>query len=199
MDWASVVSAVSSAAPMLGSLLGPVGATVGALAGTGIKLVASALGVTPTEDAITTAVATDPQASLKLAQYQMDNKLELQKLQVAVEMANIAAETSQIQAVNATMQVEAKAEKWWTSGWRPYWGFISGTAFLVVCTLVCMMAWQCVVYKDASALANIPLVIGAFATLFSIPGAILGIASWKRGDMQIEQSKCGVNAVLASK
>jgi hypothetical protein len=43
--------------------------------------------------------------------------------------------------------------------------------------------------KDSSAIANIPLIIGAFSTLFAIPGAILGIAAYKRGDLQIEQAK----------
>lgn len=190
MDWSSVVSAISSASPIIGSLFGPAGTAIGALAGTGIRIAATALGVAPTQDAVTQAVATDPQAALKLAQYELDNKLELQKLQVQVEVTTLQEESKRIESVNSTMRVEAVAEKWWVSGWRPYWGFISGTAFLVCCVLICVVAWIAVVMKDATALASIPLIIGAFATLFAIPGAILGIASYKRGDMQIEQAKC---------
>jgi roadblock/LC7 domain-containing protein len=189
MQWSDAINAISSAAPLIGSLFGPAGTAVGALASTGLRIAATALGVAPTQDAVAQAVATDPQAALKLAQYQMDNKLELQKLQVSVEIAAIAADTATIQAVNSTMQVEAKAEKWWTSSWRPFWGFASGTAFIAVCILVSIIAWNAVINKDSAALGNIPMIIGAFSTLFAIPGAILGIASWKRGEMQIEQAK----------
>lgn len=85
MDWSSAVSTISKAAPILGSFFGPAGTGVGALLGTGIKLAASALGVEPTQDAVAEAIATDPQAALKLAQYEMDNKLEIQKLQIQSE------------------------------------------------------------------------------------------------------------------
>jgi hypothetical protein len=90
MEWSSVVNAISSAAPILGSLFGPAGTAVGALAGTGIKLAARALGVEPTQTAIAEAVATDPQAALKLAQYEMDHKLELEKLEVRVYELGLA-------------------------------------------------------------------------------------------------------------
>lgn len=93
MEWSSVVSAIGKAAPLIGSLFGPAGTAVGALAGTGITLAARALGVEPTQDAVAQAVASDPQAALKLAQYEMDHKLELQKLEIReleIAMADIA-------------------------------------------------------------------------------------------------------------
>jgi hypothetical protein len=106
MEWASVVSVISSAAPILGSLFGPAGTAVGALAGTGIKLAARALGVEPTQSAVAEAIATDPQAALKLAQYEMDNKLELQKLEVKMfelELADRAsARNRQVEHEKAT-------------------------------------------------------------------------------------------------
>jgi hypothetical protein len=89
-----------------------------------------------------------------------------------------------IESVNATMRAEAKSEHWWTSGWRPYWGFVSGTAFLFVCLLVCVLAYQAVLGGHPEAMAMIPQVIGAFAALFAIPGAILGVTAWHRGKMQ---------------
>ncbi len=183
MDWGKIVSAISVAAPMIGSFFGPGGTAVGALAASGLRLAATALGVEPTQEAVATAMATDPEAALKLAKYQMDNNLELQKLMIAAETANI-------QAVNTTMQSEGKSEHWPQYSWRPFWGFASGLAFFFTCILVCILAWNAVVGKDAAALGQIPLIIGAFATLFSIPGAILGIASWKRGQMQIEDKNC---------
>ena len=193
MEWAGVVKTVSSAAPIIGSFFGPAGTAIGALAGTGIKLVATALGVEPTEAAVTQAIATDPEAALKLAKYEMDNKLELQRLVITAETARIQEETKVIQAINETMRGESASEHWPQYSWRPFWGFASGLAFFFVCILVCILAWQAVSGKDAAALGHIPLIIGAFATLFSIPGAILGIASWKRGEMQLEAKKTAVS------
>jgi hypothetical protein len=190
----SIISFISKAAPFLGSLFGPVGTGAGALVGTGLKMVAAALGVEPTQDAVADAIATDPAAALKLKEFEFNNKLELQKLVVQQEMALLQADTSRIQAVNATMQTEAAATKWPVYSWRPFWGFISGAAFFIACALICIMAWRAIELKDTIALSSIPLIITAFAALFAIPGAILGIASYKRGDMQIEQAKLG-NAV----
>ena len=89
-----------------------------------------------------------------------------------------------IESVNKTMREEGKSDKWWTSAWRPYWGFISGTAFLFVCVLVCILAYKAVLGGKPDAMAAIPQLIGAFAALFAIPGAILGVTAWHRGQLQ---------------
>ena len=182
MDWSKVVGMIAGAAPLVGSLFGPAGTAVGTVASAGIKLVASALGCEPTQEAITQVITADPNALLKIKELEINGKVEIQKL-------IIAGETAGILAVNATMQGESKSEHWPQYSWRPAWGFSSALAFLFVCILVCILAWNAVIGKDAAALGQIPLIIGAFATLFSIPGAILGIASWKRGQMQVESSK----------
>jgi hypothetical protein len=106
MDWGKVVSTISGAAPLLGSLFGPAGTAIGSLAGGAIKLVASALGVEPTQDAITTAIATDPAAAEKLKEFEMTNKLELQKLsvqQLGMELADVqSARQMNMEGVKAT-------------------------------------------------------------------------------------------------
>jgi hypothetical protein len=182
MKWSDVVNCIQLAAPTIGSLFGPAGTVIGAGVGAGIKVVATALGVAPTQDAIAQAVATDPAAAEKLREFEIANATELQKL-------IITSETSVILAVNQTMQTEGKSEKWPQYSWRPFWGFASGLAFLMVCVAVCWLGYEAIANKDATALGNIPLIIGAFSTLFAIPGAILGIASWKRGNMQIEDKR----------
>ena len=102
MDWKNIASKITSAAPMLGSLLGP----GGVLAGTAIKMIGSALGIEPTEDAITTALQSDPEAMLKLKQFELDNKVELRKIvleQERVRLADIAdARSRQIEHEKAT-------------------------------------------------------------------------------------------------
>ncbi len=114
---------------------------------------------------------------------------EAEKAEVALESRKIVqeevkAEQKQIESVNKTIQVESQSKNWWTSGWRPYWGFISGTAFLFVCILVCILAYKAVLGGVPEAMAMIPQIIGAFAALFAIPGAILGVTAWHRGKMQ---------------
>lgn len=102
----SIISFISKAAPFLGSLFGPVGTGAGALVGTGLKMVAAALGVEPTQDAIADAIATDPDAALKLKEFEMTNKLELQKLsiqQLGMELADVAsARTRQVEHEKVT-------------------------------------------------------------------------------------------------
>ena len=107
----------------------------------------------------------------------------------AVKLEEVAIKLEQIEqalplAVNQTMQIEAKAEHWPTYSWRPFWGFVSGTAFLLVAGLCCFLGWQAVAEKQSEALAMIPQLVTAFAALFAIPGAILGVTAWHRGAMQ---------------
>jgi hypothetical protein len=110
MDWGQVVSAISKAAPLLGSLFGPAGTAVGAVAGAGLSLAARALGVEPTQDAVAQAIATDPQAALKLAQFEMEHKIELEKLEIQrlqTELADIAdARKRQAEHEKATGQTD---------------------------------------------------------------------------------------------
>ena len=40
-------------------------------------------------------------------------------------------DTKRLQTVNETMRAEVASESWWKSGWRPYWGWITGTTFAI--------------------------------------------------------------------
>ena len=96
----------------------------------------------------------------------------------------LEASKSIIDSVNATMQAEAKSEGWGTRNWRPYWGFISGTVYGVV-GIVLSIAIIKLAWADPDKLfAQLPMIIGAFATYFSIAGAVLGITAWHRGKKQ---------------
>jgi len=168
-------------APVLGGLL--IKSGIGAPEGAAINAMAAicksfGLGSDATPETLAAAMLSDPEAKLKVMVAEQSFTLEVMKQETANNLA-----------VNATMQGEGKSEHWPQYSWRPFWGFASGTAFFFVCLLVCILSWQAVVNKDSNALGMIPLIIGAFASLFAIPGAILGIASWKRGQMQIESTK----------
>ncbi len=85
MDWSALSPLIASAAPTIGSLLGglipfPGGAILGTLAG---KVLAEALGVPPTPDAVNTAITTgDPavvNAALSEAEAKMNAEVEKHK------------------------------------------------------------------------------------------------------------------------
>lgn len=83
--------------------------------------------------------------------------------------------------INQTMRAESASDKWWVSGWRPFWGFVSALAFAIVAALVCWLGYQAVRTGNQDALRMVPDLVTAMAMLFGIPGAILGVASWHRG------------------
>ena len=168
-DWKGLLKKV---APTLATVL-----TGGnPLAGLGVKALSDAVLGKPdgSEDEIALALqgATPKMlADIKVADQSF--KLEMEELGIDI-----------IGAVNKTMRAESKSDNWWTSGWRPYWGFVSGTAFLFVCGLVCYLMYEAVVNGKTEMMALIPPVITAFTTLFAVPGAILGVTAWHRGKMQ---------------
>lgn len=71
MNWSDVAKLAGKAAPLLGTALGgPAGGAVGAI-------VASALGVENTPEAVSVAVKNDPDAMVKLRQIELDHESQL--------------------------------------------------------------------------------------------------------------------------
>jgi hypothetical protein len=168
MDWKDVGNVVAKAAPLLGTLVGgPAGTIIGGL-------IASVFGCDNTPDAIHQAVLANPDAAIKLAQIEADNRVQLQQLAVSAAANDLAADTARIQAVNATMQAEAKSEHWLQWSWRP----LCGLTFCVLTALVYF----------ALPLAKVP-VPAVPETVWMAFLAILGVASWHRGTMQVERVK----------
>lgn len=95
MDWKDVAGAVGKAAPLVGTLLGgPAGAAVGGL-------VAAALGSGPAPDDVAQALATNPDAAVKLRQIEADHAEHLQALAVQAETARLAADTDALRIAAA--------------------------------------------------------------------------------------------------
>ena len=102
-DWKDVAKVVSTAAPLLGSLLGgPTGAAVG----TAVKLVASALGVGPEPEEVMKAIQADPEALAKLRALELKHQEQLAKLALEQERARLAdiasARQREVEIVRAT-------------------------------------------------------------------------------------------------
>ncbi len=165
MDWKDLVPKLGTIAPILGTLIGgPVAPAIGAI-------VSAALGTDNTPDAIEKAITADPASIVKLREVEKSRQVEIQALMVQHLSAELAAATAQLQAVNQTMQAETKAEHWWSSGWRPYIGFITGTMVFGVYFVL--------------PLAKIP-VPEVPTEVWLMLGAILGVASWWRGRAQAD-------------
>lgn len=130
-----------------------------------------------TPDQALSAIQSDPSMALEykkalLADAHVKDKLELERYK---------EDTKRLQIVNSTMQKEGESENWWTSGWRPFIGFITGIAFLGTVIMVGIIAYQAIESNNISSINMIPSLVFNMTTLFSIPGAILGISAHHRG------------------
>lgn len=95
MKWSDVKEVIGRAAPVAGTMLGgPAGGAVG-------SLLASALDVEPTPEAVAAAFRTDPNAAAKVQQVEAD--LEKARLEVR----------------GKAVQSEAEGDSWLQRNWRP--------------------------------------------------------------------------------
>lgn len=167
MNWSDIAKTVGGYAPLLGTLLGgPAGTAIG-------TMIASGLGVGATPDEVSQALSVNPEAAVRLKEIESKRQVELQGLVVQAEQNRLAAETSAILSVNATMQSEAKSDHWPTYSWRPFVGFVFGVMFLGVYFVL--------------PLAKLPVPTVPTEAWMAI-GAVLGVASWFRGKAQADPS-----------
>jgi hypothetical protein len=190
MDWTNLATTLAKAGltTLSTALLGPAGPAVSGM-------VCGWLGLSPDDpqaESKAAALIADPRIAADLKMKELDCQVELTKLTLTAETARIQADGAQVESVNATMRAEAASEHWAQWLWRPVWGFVSAAAFLVVCVLVCRIGWEAVVGKDMTAINMIPQLVGAFSWLFAIPGAILGVTAWKRGEEKIERLRSAI-------
>lgn len=163
MEWKDLAGTVGKAAPMLGTLIGgPAGRAVGGL-------IASVLGTGNTPEDVAAAVA-NTESLVKLREIEAKRQTDLEALLVDQGKAELAAHTAQVQAVNQTMQEEAKADHWPTYCWRPFIGFVFG-GYVASMFILPLFHVQ-------------PVPLSPDLTL--TVGTILGVASFFRGKMQAD-------------
>lgn len=187
MEWRDVANAAAKAAPVVGSLLGgPAGGAVGAL-------VASALGVDSTPPAVAAAIATNPDAAIKLRELERDERLGLAQLANQQRLAEINADSAAVGDTNKTMQAEAASEHWPTYSWRPAIGFAVALAVAVMALTVAGVYIAAMASGLTKPLEYLPGMLAAMAGVIGVASPILGIASWFRGRMQADPSIPTVN------
>ena len=131
----------------------------------------------------------------------MDNQTKVALEQLIIDADKVENQLVEIEqrlpiAVNATMVAEAQSEHWPQYSWRPFWGFISGFAFLLVVIMICVIIVIAVRNGKAEILGIIPAIISAFTALFAIPGAILGVSAWHRGKQKREQTAGDMDNII---
>jgi hypothetical protein len=186
----AVTGIISQVLPMVATALG------GPLAGLAMGWFTKATGikVSDSSEIVNAISGMDPATRATLQAKEMDFKLAMATLGVESTEHLEQMNTDIVLQVNKTMQAEAGAEHWPTYTWRPFIGFTFGAAFFVVAAICCYLAVLAVSGKQPEAMGMIPTVVSSFAALFAIPAAILGVASWKRGTMQVEDVKNGADA-----
>ncbi|AOY11843.1 hypothetical protein BGL48_11875 [Salinivibrio sp. SS3] len=187
--WDNVKKIIGTAAPMIGTLIGgPAGTAVGGM-------VASALGVENTPDAIEQELKANPEALLKLKQLESEERVRLREL--SVEQSKIESEErrNQLTQQHATMQAELASNDPYVRRWRPTFGYAMCVAW---CLLFAGIAYALVASPEHA--ADMINAVVALTPLFSVALAVLGISIHKRSqDKQVAKGVKPLGAVGALK
>jgi len=158
MNWDAIGDTLlGKGLPLLGGVLGGgPGAAVGGM-------IASALGVENTPEAVEQVLASDPDAVLKLKQLESDHTLELQRMTFAAETANLAQ-------VNETMRAELASGDKFSKRWRPLFGYMFPPSF---CIQINVISYQMIMSPNDA--ANLILAMTGLTTLWGIGFMVLGV------------------------
>ena len=160
--WNDVAEAVGEAAPVVGGLLGgPAGGAAG-------RLVASALGVAETPDAVREALARDPEALAKIQAMEQEHIRELRRM-------SLEAETARLAEVNKTMRAETGSEDAYVRRWRPTFGYAVALAWTVQ---MGGLTWAVVMTPEFA--AEILNAITNMSVIWGVALSVLGINVAKR-------------------
>lgn len=179
-----IAMALAQFAPMIAGLFG--GSKAEDVASKVVGIAQTVTGQS-TPDAALAAIQADPNLSLQFQQAVLAQQAQLAQIAADTEKAELSADTANTQAINQTMQVEAKADHWPTYTWRPFIGFCFGT-IAVLAGLTVGVAYIGVMFLrvDARILTYIPEMLGSEAAVMGTMAPVLGIASYFRGKMQAD-------------
>lgn len=152
--WSDIAGIVGKAAPVIGGLLGgPAGAAVGGL-------ISSALGTDNNPDAVSAALAGNPDALVKVQELQTNAKVQLQQLAVTAEQNRMLAANAQYSAEAADRDSARKL-----AAQQPK-DFMRPLLAIVLMTLTAYIVWAVMgghadgVIKDTTAALTVGTLIG---------------------------------------
>ncbi len=169
MDWKSIGTMVASVAPTLGTILGgPVGTIVGAAG----SMLASALDVEETPEAVATAIKNDPDAMTKIKQIEADKAVELKRLEEQTTQ-------SYYQGQAAVYEAQAKADGQST---RPKIALIMAWMLVIPYVLIGVaLGWA--IYSDPTVISDMWTVLAAYL------GIPLTVLKMYFGELRREQGQ----------
>lgn len=196
MDWLEVGKKVAGVGlPLLGTVIGGPG---GGAIGTALAGFLDCKTDSPQEVAEKIENAT-PEEISKMNEFQLKHRERLVELQIKKAEIESNERLGSIQAVNASMQEETKLGHKWAGAWRPFWGFLSAIGFGIALLGIFILTGIAIYTKQLEFIKTIPDLTFNLSILFAIPGSILGVASWHRGQMQRVQSgeqKNGLTGII---
>ncbi|MEI8609948.1 3TM-type holin [Enterovibrio norvegicus] len=173
--WDTIKDLLGGAAPLIGTVIGgPAGGAVGAM-------VASALGVEATPEAIEAELRSNPDALITLKKLESDERVRLREL--ALDQSKIESEERKLAITTqaATQQAELASNDAYVRRWRPTFGY----AMCLAWSLLFFGLAYALVFHPKEAASNVNAVV-ALTPLFSVALAVLGISIHKRSqDKQV--------------
>lgn len=159
LDWTKIGGPlINAGATILGTVIGgPAGGAIGKAAG---GIIADALGVPATPEAVSDAIEANPAAANAAA-----NSPE-----VAAAVAQ--AQLEQVKTINATYQLELKDENWIVKLWRP----VCGWCFTVILTVHGFAYAKALWFRDFEIIRTIP----DMTIFYGVFGAVVGVYAWGR-------------------
>lgn len=159
--WDSIKGVVGKAAPLLGTALG------GPAGGAAASMIAQALGVEDTPDAISKALDSDPEAAIKLQRLQNEHEAELRRM-------TLEAETTRQTQLHKTIRAELASDNFYKSGWRPTIGWVLA---LSLAAIMGTLAYAIAVQPDKAA-----EIMSAASGVLMFMAGLLGYNAKKRSD-----------------
>ncbi|EGQ9843740.1 hypothetical protein FYU92_06580 [Vibrio cholerae] len=177
--WDTVKSLIADAAPLVGSLIGgPVGGGVGAL-------VANALGVEHTPEAIEAEIRRNPDALLKITEMESEERIRLRELTYQQAELESTERKLALTEQHKTMQAELASDDAYVRRWRPTFGYAVCLAWSSLFFGICLLMIIHPEYTEQAFTGAAKL-----TGLFSVALTVLGLNIHKRS--QDKQVSAGV-------
>ena len=133
--------------------------------------------------------AETPDKAMKMIESNPEAALKFKEMMINYEAMVIQEDTKRLDIVNQTMRTEYETKGKWKTGWRPFWGWLSGTMFgvqMLSFTYIGIYAIRKTPTEAVGVINAIATLAGALATTWIFALSVLGIAVHKRSqDKQV--------------
>lgn len=125
----------------------------------------------------------DTDAAVEAIKANPELQLKMREAWQSFELGMYEQETERLAIVNQTMRAEYETKDKWRGRWRPYWGYISGTAFgLQIFGLLFICGWAIMSKptEAATIIDSVARLVSSLTVTWTIALTVLGVAVHKR-------------------